>query len=74
MHQINIENYFEVIAINKNDSFIYRCNYCCPIGKKCFIFKTTKKIRNGFTVLFKCKARKQEIEIPILGLNSQTCK
>lgn len=46
---------------------VYRCNYLCPIGKRCFIFKTTDKIKHSFTVLFKCLAKKRDIEIPISG-------
>lgn len=64
--------------MDENDnykSFTYRCTRMCPIGKKCFLFKTTTKITNGFTVLFKCLAKnKQDIEIPILGIDSITCK
>lgn len=46
---------------------VYRCPRHCPIGKKCFILKTTEKIKEPLDVLLKCNAKKKDILVTIGG-------
>ncbi len=54
----------EVPKMNDN-GYIYKCPLQCPIGKHCFVIKLTERLAHPLTVLLKCAAKKDDIEIKI---------
>ena len=66
--------YYEEKGVKKmTKGVIYKCPYegnNCKCGKHCFILKTTKKLETPISVLHKCPAIKEDIQITI-GENGQ---
>ena len=48
-------------------SEIYRCSEKCPIHKKCFVLKTTEKLREPIDALIKCPAKQNKDIVITIG-------